>query len=87
MKGTACVQSKQKPVTKCDTIYCYYLLGACDLYYAHIILRMLLSTTPPSGAVEEELVTSSDGQSHDSESPFPSSINATPQVHIPNKSI
>ena len=37
---------------------------------------------PSDGIVDEELVTSSDGQSYDSETPLHSSVDDTPQVNI-----
>ena len=44
------------------------------------LLRVALSTTPTDNAVDEELVTSSDGQSYDSETLIHSSVDHTPQV-------
>ena len=44
------------------------------------MFRVSLSKSPNDGAVDEELVTSSDGQSHDSETPISSSLDHTPQV-------
>ena len=43
-------------------------------------VRVSLSKTPNDGTVDEELITSSDGQSHDSETPISSSFDHTPQV-------
>ena len=45
-------------------------------------IRVSLSTTPTDSTVEEELVTSSDGQSYDSETPLHSSVDHTPQVSV-----
>ena len=43
-------------------------------------VRVSLSKTPNDDTVDEELITSSDGQSHDSETPISSSFDHTPQV-------
>ena len=39
-----------------------------------------LSAVPTDGMMDEELVTSSDGQSHESETPITSSLDHSPQV-------